>query len=106
MPTLAKTLSAAGFASGAFVGAFPLDRRFGLNDGFAAYGDSYAARGAQDRAENERAGRADRGQAIAWLRLTPPGAGHRLFLWVHLFEPHAPYGDPKSGRPVAGPLRR
>ena len=28
------------------------------------------------------------------------GAG-RLFLWVHLFEPHAPYGEPRSGRPVA-----
>ena len=29
VPTLAKALSAAGFATGAFVSAFPLDKRFG-----------------------------------------------------------------------------
>ena len=23
-----------------------------------------------------------------------------FFLWVHLFEPHAPYGDPSTGRPA------
>ena len=99
VPTLAKALSAAGFTSGAFVSAFPLDRRFGLNDGFAAYDDKMPREG-RKRAENERAGRLTVDQAIAWLRLTPPGPGNRLFLWVHLFEPHAPYGDPKSGRPA------
>ena len=35
-PTLATTLERAGFATGAFVSAFPLDRRFGLARGFAA----------------------------------------------------------------------
>ena len=39
VPTLAKTLSAAGFATGAFVTAFPLDKRFGLNAGFNVYSD-------------------------------------------------------------------
>jgi len=30
-----------------------------------------------------------------------------FFLWVHLFEPHAPYGDPSNrSRPGAGALRR
>ena len=27
-----------------------------------------------------------------------PPAAPRFFLWVHLFEPHAPYGDPSIGR--------
>ncbi len=49
VPSLAKTLSAAGFATGAFVSAFPLDRRFGLNSGFAVYGDRMP-RGARGRA--------------------------------------------------------
>ncbi len=29
------------------------------------------------------------------------GAAERRFLWVHLFEPHAPYGHAGSGRPIA-----
>ena len=55
VPTLAKILSAAGFATGAFVSAFPLDRRFGLNAGFATYGDRMP-RGTRGRFENERPG--------------------------------------------------
>ena len=37
--TLAMRLRAAGFATGAFVGAFPLDQRFGLGQGFDVYDD-------------------------------------------------------------------
>ena len=33
--------------TGAFVSAFPLDRRFGLNDGFAAYNDKMPRRAAR-----------------------------------------------------------
>ena len=99
VPTLAKTLSAAGFATGAFVSAFPLDRRFGLNAGFAEYSDRMP-RGARGRLENERPGRDTVDDAIAWVRTTK-SAGPRTFLWVHLFEPHAPYGQAGSGRPVA-----
>ena len=99
VPTLAKTLSAAGFATGAFVSAFPLDRRFGLNAGFAEYSDRMP-RGARGRLENERPGRDAVDDALAWFRTTK-SAGPRTFLWVHLFEPHAPYGQAGSGRPVA-----
>ena len=99
VPTLAKTLSAAGFATGAFVSAFPLDRRFGLNAGFAEYSDRMP-RGARGRLENERPGRDTVDDALAWFRTTK-SAGPRTFLWVHLFEPHAPYGQAGSGRPVA-----
>ena len=98
MPTLAKTLSAAGFATGAFVSAFPLDRRFGLNAGFAAYGDRMP-RGAAGRLGERAPGRDAVDEAIAWLS----GARRigRRFLWVHLFEPHAPYGDAPDRAPGA-----
>jgi len=99
VPTLAKALSGAGFATGAFVSAFPLDRRFGLNAGFTEYSDRMP-RGVRGRLENERPGRDTINDALAWLT-TVKGAGHRIFLWVHLFEPHAPYGQAGSGRPVA-----
>ncbi len=36
-------------------------------------------------------------RALAWLQAH---ADERFFLWVHLFEPHAPYGTPGSGAAV------
>lgn len=89
-PTLADSLSRAGFATGAFVAAFPLDRRFGLIKGFETYGDRMP-RAVGGRAINERPGRVVVDEAIAWL---DTHRGQRFFLWVHLFEPHAPYGNP------------
>jgi arylsulfatase A-like enzyme/cytochrome c-type biogenesis protein CcmH/NrfG len=89
-PTLAERFSAAGYTTAAFVAAFPLDRRFGLIKGFHAYGDTMP-RDANGRVTNERPGRLVVDEALAWL------GAHRqekIFLWVHLFEPHAPYGRP------------
>jgi choline-sulfatase len=93
-PTLATILSGAGFATGGFVGAFPLDRRFGLNRGFGTYGDRMP-RGDRGLVSNERPGRVVVDEALQWLNAQK---GRRVFLWVHLFEPHAPYGDPRTGR--------
>lgn len=94
IPTLATTLKAAGFATGAFVAAFPLDHRFGLAAGFDVYGD-HLPRGRNGRPADERPGEAVVDEALAWRKTT--GAA-RTFLWVHLFEPHAPYGNPRDGR--------
>jgi choline-sulfatase len=92
VPTLAELLHARGFATGAFVAAFPLDRRFGLNRGFDVYSDALP-RGPDGRPRNERPGREVVDEALAWLAKRDSNAP--FFLWVHLFEPHAPYeGDP------------
>jgi choline-sulfatase len=96
VPTLADAFSRAGFKTAGFVAAFPLDRRFGLIKGFQTYGDRMP-RGRGGRPANERPGSSVVDEAIDWLQHR--GAG-RFFLWVHLFEPHAPYGDPRSGRAV------
>ena len=94
VPTLAEQLARNGFATGAFVAAFPLDRRFGLIKGFQTYGDRMP-RGTDGRPANERAGKEVVDEALAWLSRRAEG---RFFLWVHLFEPHAPYGDARDGR--------
>jgi arylsulfatase A-like enzyme/Flp pilus assembly protein TadD len=94
VPTLATILHDQGFATAAFVAAFPLDHRFGLARGFDVYSDRMP-RDATGRPLNRRPGRSVIDEALAWL------AGHRgtrFFLWVHLFEPHAPYGDPRKTR--------
>ena len=92
--TLATALREKGWATGAFVGAFPFDRRFGLDRGFDRYGDRMP-RGGDGRLLSERPGREVIDEALEWAR----GVGERrMLLWVHLFEPHAPYeADPARG---------
>ena len=94
--TLATTLQAAGFATAAFVSAFPLDQRFGLARGFDVY-DAEMPRDGDGRPLNERQGANTVTRATAWLETH---RGRRFFLWVHLFEPHAPYGTPGSSGDV------
>ena len=91
-PTLAEHFARAGFATAAFIAAFPLDRRFGLIKGFREYGDAMP-RDANGRVTNERPGRTVVDEAIAWA---DRHRNDRAFLWVHLFEPHAPYGNPSD----------
>ena len=89
-PTLAEAFAAHGYATAAFVAAFPLDRRFGLIKGFQTYGD-VMPRDEGGHVANERPGRLVVNEALGWL------SAHRqdkFFLWIHLFEPHAPYGNP------------
>jgi choline-sulfatase len=92
--TLATALRGQGWATGAFVGAFPLDHRFGLDRGFERYGDRMP-RASDGRLQNERPGSQVVDEALAWAA----EIGDRpCFLWVHLFEPHAPYEpDPARG---------
>ncbi len=106
MPTLATDLAAAGYRTAAFVGAFVLDHRFGLARGFATYDDAMerdASGGVPDDAE--RRGDAVVDRALAWLGALPPAgsaagavAARPFFLWVHLYDAHAPYDPPPPFR--------
>jgi choline-sulfatase len=90
--TLATAFKSVGFDTAAFVSAFPLDRRFGLDRGFDVYDDELA-RGDDGRPKNERPGTVTVDRAIAWQRGLPSSG--RRFAWIHLFEPHAPYDGPE-----------
>src|SRR5256884_5703968 len=84
-------LHARGLKTAAFVAAFPLDHQFGLDRGFDVYSDRLG-RDPDGRLANERPASQVVAEASAWLSAN---AGQPFFLWVHLFEPHAPYaGDP------------
>jgi arylsulfatase A-like enzyme/Flp pilus assembly protein TadD len=93
-PTLARAFADAGYRTGAFVGAYVLDRRFGLSGGFATYDDRIPrdASGAA-RLEAERRGDAVTSSALAWLGQT---STQPFFAWVHLYDPHAPYEPPQE----------
>jgi tetratricopeptide (TPR) repeat protein len=83
-PTLATRLKALGFATGAFVGGFPLTKRFGLTPGFDVYDEQMPeTRGAIEISMPER-------RATSSCR----GAGSirkqpSHFSWVHVFDPHS-----------------
>jgi arylsulfatase A-like enzyme/Tfp pilus assembly protein PilF len=92
IPTLATLLKAKGYATGAFVGAFPLDSRFGLDRGFDLYDDRYPkGKTALDFEMAERPGSEVVAAARNWYA---ENAGRRRFLFVHLYDPHAPYRPP------------
>jgi arylsulfatase A-like enzyme/tetratricopeptide (TPR) repeat protein len=106
IPTLASRLAEAGYRNGAFVGAFVLDRRFGLNHGFEHYDDEIPrSPGGIAALEAERPAREVTNRALAWLREAP---GQPFFAWIHLYDAHAPYEPPEPfrsafpGRPYEG----
>jgi choline-sulfatase len=107
--TLAETLGAAGYRTGAFVAGFPLDRRFGLAQGFETYGDTMrsprAMVGLRDNATDpatwngfviddafETSADLITDDAIAWLDARDD---RPFFLMVHYFDPHHDYTPPE-----------
>jgi arylsulfatase A-like enzyme/Flp pilus assembly protein TadD len=90
--TLATLLRSQGYRTGAFVSAFPLASRFGLNRGFDVYDDSFVDAQARPAfLEQERSGRDTVARATRWIA----GGGHPYFAWVHVYEPHFPYRPPE-----------
>ncbi|MFZ0480312.1 MAG: sulfatase-like hydrolase/transferase [Terriglobales bacterium] len=92
--SVAQAFHQAGYATGAVVSAFVLDRSWGLGRGFDYYDDAFAASefATKDIGLVER--RADESvqHAIAWLKKTPK---RPFFLWLHLYDPHSPYDPPE-----------
>ena len=89
--TLATRLKAAGFATGAFVGGFPLTKRFGLTPGFDVYDDQMPElTGAIAISMPERRADAVVASAVQWIGAQQ----NKFFSWVHVFDPHSPYKPP------------
>jgi arylsulfatase A-like enzyme len=96
--TLAKMLHARGFRTAAFVGSRVLAPDRGLAQGFDVYSDgsvdSGRGLGKLRRPANEVVD-----QAVAWL---DAGGSAPFFLWVHLYDAHAPQTLPDDYRRVYG----
>lgn len=95
--TLASRLEAAGYRTGAFVGAFVLDSRFGLDSGFETYFDDFEEEeGAiAGGLVTHRSGSEVLDRAIAWLD-EGEAPSKPFFAFVHFYDPHAPYEAPGS----------
>jgi arylsulfatase A-like enzyme/Flp pilus assembly protein TadD len=93
---LAERMQAAGYATGAFVGAWVLESRQGLGQGFDIYADEFVL----GKLEISRGALRKRGdevmdEALAWLETV---RGRRFFAWVHLADPSAPHDPPEPQR--------
>jgi len=102
--TLAELLKQKGWATSAFVGAFVLDSRWGLNQGFDHYYDNF------DFAKYKKIGldsvQREGGEVIkAFFDWFKTNGDRRFFSWIHFYDPHTPYEPPEpykseySGRP-------
>jgi len=92
-PTLASLLKERGYATGGFVGAYPVSKDSGLDRGFDVYDDPFggAPGGGVRLEQSARPAGPVVDAALAWLQTT----GERpFFAWVHVFDPHAPYEPP------------
>ncbi|MCP4152770.1 MAG: sulfatase-like hydrolase/transferase, partial [bacterium] len=88
--TISEYLKEKGYATGAFLGAFPLDSRFGLNQGFDVYDDNYGTHNSLELFFVERPAEKVIAPAVEWLSARES----KWFAWVHLFDPHQPYSPP------------
>ena len=91
-----------GYATGAVVSAFVLDRSWGLARGFDFYDDAFSAESFQqkdiglvDRSAGESVTRALRWLDKDWKQKTPQ---RPFFFWLHLYDPHSPYDPPEPFR--------
>ncbi len=110
IPTLATRLQARGYQTGAFVAAYPLDSVFGLDRGFDVYDDDThdPTRPTFEFLFDERSAPVVTKAALRWLEKRDED--RPVFLWVHYFDPHAPYLPPApfderfAGRPYDGEI--
>lgn len=95
VPLVADAFAASGFRTGAFVSALVVKAGSGLARGFSRYDDAFEAnRGKDEHAfAVERRGEETVARALEWIAQQRAESA-RFFVWVHLYDPHAPYAPP------------
>jgi arylsulfatase A-like enzyme/Flp pilus assembly protein TadD len=90
--TLTEYLKERGYSTGAFIGAFALDSRFGLSQGFDVYDESYPSKAPFALTSyQERSASQVIQSALNWLE----NQDSQWFSFIHLWDPHAPYRPPE-----------
>ncbi len=89
---LSEVLKAAGWKTGAFVGAYVLDPKFGLAQGFDVYVAPDTSNAAGSWGVVEKPANAVVDSALQFIdTLTPRDS---WFIWLHCYDPHNPYQPP------------
>jgi arylsulfatase A-like enzyme/uncharacterized protein HemY len=94
LKTMAEVFKDGGYATAAFVAAYVLDSKWGLNQGFDYYFDRFdlskfekISLDSVQRPANEVID-----EALKWLEANKR---KKFFTWVHLYDPHTPYQPPE-----------
>lgn len=93
LETLAELFQKKGYKTGAVVGAYVLDSKWGLNQGFDFYYDRFdiSRKEGFSMADVQRRGDEVVTEALRWLEGVVSG---NFFLFLHLYDPHTPYEPP------------
>ena len=92
-----------------FIGAYVLDSKWGINQGFDTYFDKFdlSETRAISLGGDSAPGQRGRGQALPWIE---QAKGERFFAWIHLYDAHSPYRPPEpfatryKGHPYNGEI--
>jgi tetratricopeptide (TPR) repeat protein len=98
-PTLAGLFKSAGYGTGGFVSAYVLRADTGINQGFDVYNAEFPA-GSLDRplAQVQRSAPATVAAALGWLNTH---VDPKVFMFVHLYDPHMPFEPPDRFKDLA-----
>ena len=107
--TLAELLTQDGFRTAAFIGAYALDSKWGIDQGFDTYFDDFdlSKEETLSLAAINRPGDEVTDRALEWLETVESS---RFFGWVHYYDPHSPYEPPEPfksrypNRPYVGEI--
>ncbi len=90
--TVAQLLGKKGYATGGFVSSFVLRKETGIDAGFATFDDPPKPPPGAPLDIAQRPGSATLRPALAWLEAR---RAEPFFLFLHVYEPHAPYTPPE-----------
>ena len=92
--TLAEILKGYGYATSGFIGAFVLDSRWGIDQGFDYYFDKFDLSKYKFVSLDavQRRGEEVLEEAFIWW---DENGHNKFFTWIHLYDPHTPYDPPE-----------
>lgn len=92
--TLAERLKERGWKTGGFVGAYVLDAKWGIDQGFDHYFDEFDLRKYKRISLGDVARPASEvvDAALPWLE---QHSREKFFAWLHFYDPHTPYAPPE-----------
>jgi choline-sulfatase len=107
--TLAEVLKSRGYRTGGFVGAYVLDSKWGINQGFDTYFDKFDLSETRTMSVGtiQRPGNEVVDEALPWIE---QAQGAPFFAWIHLYDAHSPYRPPEpfatryKGHPYNGEI--
>jgi len=93
MTTLTELMKQNGYQTSAFVAAYVLDSKWGLDQGFDYYFDNFDLSKYKtiSLGNVQRPGDEVMDQVIPWLE---EHKQQKFFTWIHLYDPHTPYEPP------------